>query len=77
MTFDDGHKCQTRHNLTFMTVIKCHYGTLKYVDMGIKLTIFFSTIQKKELQHNNMYPKNKNYNFIFSVISLCILLSKM
>ena len=46
MTFYDGHKCQKRHNLTFMTVIKCHYRTPKYADMGIKLTVFFSPIQK-------------------------------
>ena len=60
VTFHDGHKCQKRHILTFMTVIKCHYVTPKYVDMGIKLTVFFSPIQEKELQRNTMQPKNKN-----------------
>ena len=60
-----------------MTVIKCHYRTPKYVDMGIKLTVFSSSIQKKELQRNTMQPKNENQNFIFSAIFLCILLSKM
>ena len=60
MTFYDGHKCQKRHNLTFMVVIKCHYRTPKYADMGIKLTVFFSPIQKKELQRNTMQPKNRN-----------------
>ena len=77
MTFYDSHKCQKRHILTFMTVIKCHNVTPKYVDMGIKLTVFFSPIQKKELQRNTMQPKYKNQNLIFSANFLCTLLSKM
>ena len=60
MTFYDGHKCQKRHILTFMTVIKCHYVTPKYVDMGIKLTVFFPPIQKKDFQRNTMQPKDNN-----------------
>ena len=52
MTFYDGHKCQKRHILTFMTVIKCHYRTPKYVDMGIKLIILYHQF------------RNKNYNEI-------------
>ena len=46
MTFYDGHKF--------------HYRTPKYADMGIKLTVFFSPIQKKELQRNTMQPQKKN-----------------
>ena len=60
MTFYDRHKCQNMSFLTFMTVMKCHYVTPKYVDMGIKLTVFFSPIQKKEFQRNTMQPKDNN-----------------
>ena len=60
MTFYDSHKCQNMTFLKVMTVNKCHYVTPKYVDMGIKLTVFFSPIQEKELQRNTMQPENKN-----------------
>ena len=60
MAFYDRHKCQNMTFTAFMTVIKCHYVTPKYVNMGIELTTFFSKIKKKELRRNTMQPKNKN-----------------